>query len=112
MKINSRKWLGVSALYLLLAETALILLSWILSATMMEGVRSLLSSEGVRWFVGSFSDMQATPLLVWFILLLSAFGSFQRSGAATLFGASSLFTYRDKIALRVAVIFLVTLGGL
>ena len=111
MKISIQKGLGVVALSLLLAEIALILVSWLLSATMMEGVRSMLSSEGVRWFVGGFSNMLTSPLLVWFILLLSALGSFQRSGAASLFVSRSLFTYREKTALRVSLVFLIIYCG-
>ena len=65
------KLLGRVCLVLVLAEVMLVILSWLLSATMMEGVRSLLSSEGIRWFVGSYSAMMASPLLVWLLLLLS-----------------------------------------
>jgi hypothetical protein len=39
---------GMLMLLLLIAESVLILLSWILSAMRVDGVRSLLSGEGVR----------------------------------------------------------------
>lgn len=104
----SKEWIGM---VLLLAEIVLILVSWILSATMMEGVRSLLSSEGIRWFVGGFTDMLASPFLVWFIILLLAFGSYWQSGVASLFTSRSLFTYREKIALRVSLILLIIYCG-
>lgn len=99
------KILGVVCLSLLIAEGILIILSWLLSATMMDGVRSMLSSEGIRWFFGSFTYMMASPLLVWLILLLSALGCFQKSGAEAVFRHQPL-TYRERIALRVAIIFL------
>ena len=48
---------------LLVAQSLLVIVSWLLSAMRLEGVRSLLSSEGIRWFVGGFSDIVANPLL-------------------------------------------------
>ena len=63
MKTKTSSQLGVVLFILLIAELALILLSWILSAAGVEGVRSLLSGEGVRWFVGDFARMVASPLL-------------------------------------------------
>lgn len=62
-------------LVFLVAEVALILLSWLLSATMTEGVHSLLTPEGTRWLVGHFSDIVASPLLVWLLLLSMAWGA-------------------------------------
>lgn len=104
--ILSRKFLAYTALVLLLAELVLVLLSWILSAIGVEGVRSLLSSEGIRWFVGGFTDMVASPLLVWLIILLMAFGAYRKSGLTSLVDSSYQMTYRDKTALRVAIVFL------
>lgn len=98
--------MAFTALVLLLAELVLILLSWILFAIGEEEVRSLLSSEGIRWFVGGFTTMVSSPLLVWLIILLMAFGAFQKSGLISLTDASYQMTYRDKIALRVAIVFL------
>ena len=113
------KRVGVVALILVVAELLLVILSWLLSATRLEGVRSLLSSEGVRWFFGSFTEMVASPLLVWLLLGLCAWGCLQRSGLLT-FSPFHLFTsspfhfftfsplaYRDKIAMRVSLVFLV-----
>ena len=91
---------------LLLAEVMLIILSWLLSAAMMEGVRSLLSSQGIRWYFGSFTSIMASPLLVWLLLLLSAWGCLQQSGAVALCRQQGPITYRERIALRVAFIFL------
>lgn len=104
---NRRISLGWVCLVLLIAEGMLVIVSWLLSATMMEGVRSLLSSEGIRWFFGSYTDMMASPLLVWLLLMLSALGCLQQSGVVGLFSQEGRFTYRERIALRVASIFLV-----
>ncbi|MBO4720745.1 MAG: AbgT family transporter [Prevotella sp.] len=101
--------LGVVLFVLLMAEVALILLSWILSAAGVEGVRSLLSGEGVRWFVGDFARTMASPLLVWLILLMIAVGAFLRSGLTSLLheGDSRRVSYRDRTAFRVALVLLV-----
>lgn len=110
MKIDSsifnKRFMAFTALVLLLAELVLILLSWILFAIGEEEVRSLLSSEGIRWFVGGFTTMVSSPLLVWLIILLMAFGAFQKSGLISFTDASYQMTYRDKTALRVAIVFL------
>ena len=101
MKIDRRlaAWLGC---VLLLAELILILVSWLLSATMTEGVRSLLSSEGIRWFFGSFVGIMASPLLVWLLLSLIALGSLRKSGLLAMQQC-----YREKVALRLALLLLI-----
>ena len=101
--------LGEVTLILLIAELTLILLSWILSAAGMEGVRSLLSGEGVRWFVGDFARMVASPLLAWLLLSMMAVGSFLRSGLTSLWqeDRSRMMSYRDRTAFRVSLVLLV-----
>ena len=99
--------LGMLMLLLLVAEAVLILLSWILSAMRVEGVRSLLSSEGVRWFFGHFTTMVGSPWLACLVLLLVAFGCLQKSG---LFSRPHT-SYRDRLALRVTVVFLIIYVG-
>ena len=108
---HTRKHLAQSAFALTVAEMLLVILSWLLSATRMEGVRSLLSSEGIRWLFGSFESIVASPLLVWLILLLIAFGCLQKSGLASFFSfhfplSSFHFHFRDKLAFRVSLVFL------
>ncbi len=102
--------LGYIVLLLALAQVLLILFSWLVTAANPDlALRSLLSSEGVRWFVGSFVDNQQTPLLVWFITVSLAAGCLVRSG---LYGSllallhlgkmHSDIHYRQKIGLRIA----------
>lgn len=98
---------GVVILVLLMAELLLFILSWLLSATRMEGVRSLLSSEGIRWFFGSFTEMVASPLLVWLLLGLIAYGCLKRSGLLSITQSKFSISYRQRVALRVALVFLV-----
>ena len=92
---------------LLVAESVLVIVSWLLSALRLEGVRSMLSSEGIRWFVGGFSQIVANPLLAWLLLLLIAGGSLQQSGVTALFSRKGETSFRDRLALRVASVFLV-----
>ena len=84
------------------AELLLVILSWLLSATRLDGVRSLISSEGIRWFVGEFTYTLASQLLVWLLLVLVALGCLQRSGLM-----SRGRGYRDRVALRVSLSFII-----
>lgn len=78
MRMKSK--LGWTVLVLVTAQLALILLSWLITAAFPElPIRSLLSSEGVRWFFGSFTANQLTPLLAWFITAVMAVGACVRS---------------------------------
>ena len=101
-KLFARIGMGVVA-----SQLALIILSWLLSAMRQEGVRSLLSSEGIRWFIGGFNNIVATPLLVCLLLLLVAVGTIEKSGVPVLFAKNHPLTYRDRIALRVSFAFLI-----
>ncbi len=96
-------WLGWGALILIIGQWMLVILSWLISATQSVGVRSLLSSEGIRWFIGNFTDLLASPWLVWLLLLLSAFGCFQKSGLTS---CARPMGYRERTAMRVALVFL------
>jgi aminobenzoyl-glutamate transport protein len=62
MKI--KQMLVAFTISMVLAELLLVLLSWLLSAMMVGGVRSLLSSEGIRWFFGQFASVLASAQLV------------------------------------------------
>lgn len=64
------------ALVLALAQLLLILTSWVWSAAMpLSGVRSMLSSEGVRWYLGHFAELMASPVLVWILLGAMTYGA-------------------------------------
>lgn len=90
---------------LFLAQLLLILVSWIYSAAFpYSGVRSLISGEGARWFMGYFSDMLLSPLLVWIILLSMAFGCLWRSNILQFFfHPRSGATYRERRALFITI---------
>ena len=68
-----KRILPYMALALLVMQLLLMLGSWFYSAAFpMSGVRSLLSGEGMRWLLGHFSDIMATPVLVGLLLLSMA----------------------------------------
>ena len=83
------------------------LVSWLLAAAIpTSGVRSLLSSEGLRWFLGHFSDVLGTPLLLCLLLLLMAYGCL--NGCEILQFKSS---YRQRRALTITLLLLVVYVG-
>jgi aminobenzoyl-glutamate transport protein len=98
--------LGWLCLVTFIAETLLVILSWLLSAMRVEGVRSLLSSEGIRWFFSSFNDLIASPVLVGLLVLMCALGCLQKSRVTTIFGGKKSINFRDRLALYVALAFL------
>lgn len=98
----SKKLFARLILALGVAELVLVLLSWVLSVLTTMEVHSLLSSEGVRWFFGSFTDFQATQYLVWLLLIAMAGGCFWKSRMLT-----KPQDYRDLVALRAALAFLI-----
>lgn len=98
--------LGWLCLVTVIAETLLVILSWLLSAMRVEGVRSLLSSEGIRWFFSSFSDLVASPVLVCLLVLMCALGCLQKSRVTTVFSGKKSINFRDRLALYVALAFL------
>ena len=113
MKPNIYRLLPVAAGVLVLAQLLLMLVSWIWSAAVpASGVRSMLSSEGIRWFFGHFAEMLATPLLVWILLLAAAYGCVVSSGL--LRGQRSYRAQRARVvtilfaAIYVGVVLLMT----
>ena len=115
-----RTKLGYIVLVLLVAQLALILLSWLVTAAFPElPMRSVLSSEGIRWFFGSFVSNQLSPLLIYFIMAVMAVGACVRSRLydalrETLSNTRSSLTtssnhqhkvhYREKVGLRIALV--------
>ena len=96
-----------------IAQVVLMLTSWLLTAAMPDVfVRSLLSAEGIRWFLGQFQTNMASPLLVWLVLGSIAHGAYHRSGIASY----SHHEYRQRFAMGVAcfafVVFLLVMLAL
>ena len=111
-----RKVVNYLVLTLAVAQLLLILGSWFVTAAWPDlPMRSLLSSEGIRWLFGTFAQNLLTPLLAWLILGSVAYGAVVSSG---LFDLRRPFTFRQRSALRfvaieivlfVAVLLLLTL---
>lgn len=79
MRLN--RFFSFLSVGLLLSEVILIPLSWFIQSVWpLSGVRSLLSEEGVRWFMGGYADFMSTPVLSWLLLLAPAFGVCRSSG--------------------------------
>lgn len=66
-------------------------------------VRSLLSSEGIRWFLGQYTSNLASPLLVWLVLAGMTYGALRSSGLSRAIMYFSNISYRQRFALKVVV---------
>lgn len=96
------------ALVLMLAQLLLMLLSWLCSAAFpASGVHSLLSGEGIRWFLGRFAQLMATPVLVWILLLAMALGTLRACGVL-----SKGPSYRERRALWLSLAWVVVYVGM
>ena len=101
------KYLPHIAFLLFATQLLLMLVSWLLAAANpASGVRSLLSSEGLRWFLGHFSDVLGTPVLLCLLLLLMAYGSLKNCGILQ-FKSS----YRQSRALIITLLLFVVYVG-
>ncbi len=107
--MKSRFWAWLTA-GLAILQILLILVSWIISsAAPQTTVRSLLSSEGIRWFMGRYAENIATPFLTCMILLSIAGGLLYVSGLyETVHDVLHLKTipYRKRFAMVITAIIL------
>ena len=99
-----KKIVSYLAMVLAVAEIVLILVSWLLSATVGDDVRSLLSSEGIRFFFGGFVNMLLSPLLVWIVLLSMAYGCLCSSGMLSMFNDHMGYRQRQTLFILVVVL--------
>lgn len=90
---------------LLIMFVVLVFMSWLANAAGMQ-MRTLLSSEGLRWLFLNVARIVSSPLLVYLLLGLSWIGSISRSGLSEAFGRmlhhgrkNNLLTYRQRVAL-------------
>ena len=108
--MKSKFWAWLT-LVLAALQILLILVSWIISsATQQTYVHSLLSSEGIRWFMGRFSENLATPVLVWMLVIAIAYGVFRTSGLAEAIADmihGKRPSYRQRFALTISTVLLV-----
>ena len=90
---------------LLAAQALLFLVSWLVTAMMPDmAVHSLLSSEGIRWFFGSFVSNVASPLLVWLLILAMAISVLVDTRLVHDVRRLSALPYRPRFALQFVAI--------
>lgn len=102
----------VVCIILLIANLLVVLLSWIISAMGNTDIRSLISSEGLRWFLGNYADIIATPVLAWLLLLSIAYSCFRQSGLSKALSKRFMgdkLMFKQRLALRVTIIALITI---
>ncbi len=88
------------ALGIVVAEVALVLLSWMLSVFIPDiGNRSLLGDEGIRWLLGRHVEILAAPTLVHIILISIGWGCLYHSGLWRAITSYRTLTTRERSAL-------------
>ena len=105
--------LGYVVIVLSLTQIAVILLSWLITAANPDwALHSLLSSEGIRWFFGSFVSNQLTSWLVYLMVESIAVGAFVRTKFLKALQRRLSrqqrqrfpLTYPERIGLRIALV--------
>lgn len=98
------KLFPVTALVLVVLQIATVLFSWIVSSVSPTlPYRSILSSDGLRWFFGSFVDNISCPLLTWLILIVIAYGAYVHSGLKSALITFRKSDYRQRHALSLSI---------
>lgn len=100
-----RMWPTYVLITILIMFVVLAFMSWLAYAAGMQ-MRTLLSSEGLRWLFLNVARIVSSPILVYLLLGLSWIGSISRSGLAEAFSrmirygrGESRLTYRQRVAL-------------
>ena len=102
-----KRFLPHIALTLVVVQLLIMPVSWLRSAAFpTSGIRSLLSSEGLRWLMGHFSQLLATSLLAWLLLCAMAWGCLLRSGLLV-----RPTNYRERRAQLMALLLLAVIVG-
>ena len=90
---------------LLLLQIMVVILSWMIKTIYPDfNGRSLLSGEGVRWFLGNFTNNVASNIFVWIILIGLSWGSIRASNILQVFKRSHTLSYRERLGFRVVLI--------
>ncbi len=97
--------LSIAVILVIVSQILLFLVSWLITAASPEtNARSLLGSEGLRWFFGRFVDNVATPPLVWIIILAMAYGALHESKIMDMLHKKrDLWTYRQSFAFKIVI---------
>ena len=82
----------------------LILVSWVITSAHPDlPLRSMLSGEGIRWFVGHAAHNLANPIGAWLLLASFTYGAVRASHVCEVFNGKKM-TYRKRFALRMMLI--------
>ena len=99
------RWYVVAVMAIIVFQLLLILVSWIItSANPDTPMRSLLSSEGIRWLVGHLSENLANKTGVWLFMLAVAYGVAKKSHIGEVFSWHRKWSYRQKFAFRITLL--------
>ena len=98
------KIFAISIFIFIVLQILVILGSWFVTVVFPTlPVRSMLSSEGIRWFLGQYTSNLASPLLVWIVLAGMTYGALRSSGLSRAIMHFSNISYRQRFALKVVV---------
>lgn len=98
------KIFAISIFIFIVLQILVILGSWFVTVVFPTlPVRSMLSSEGIRWFLGQYTSNLASPLLVWLVLAGMTYGALRSSGLSRAIMNFSNISYRQRFALKVVV---------
>lgn len=90
--------------------------SWMVSVAMPGcGFRSMLSQEGIRWFIGHFADIQRSKTLVWLLLAAISSGAWRGSrlsGTLRRVFRHESVSYHERLGLRTSAVVLAIFIGL
>lgn len=96
------KFFAISIFIFIVLQILVILGSWFVTVVFPTlPVRSMLSSEGIRWFLGQYTSNLASPLLVWLVLAGMTYGALRSSGLSRAIVYFSNISYRQRFALKV-----------
>lgn len=96
------KIFAISIFIFIVLQILVILGSWFVTVVFPTlPVRSMLSSEGIRWFLGQYTSNLASPLLVWLVLAGMTYGALRSSGLSRAIMYFSKISYRQRFALKV-----------
>lgn len=102
--VHSRVYVVISGLLLAL-EAVLVFLSWILTVLFPEaGFHSILTGEGVRFFIGAYIDNLQSPLLLWILFGFIAWGCCYKSNILS-YIRERRQPYRNRMSFRIATLF-------
>ena len=104
-----KRFCAIFSIVLMGLQLLLILASWIVSAVFPSSpIHALIGSGGLRWFIGTFANNLASPLLVYVILCSITYSSMVKSGliscVASAMAKKQSFSMQQKFAFRIMLI--------